>query len=207
MATIGTPAFSNSVLLNCPFDRVYMPVRNAIVFCIKDCGFVVRCALEEEDGGEVRIEKIFNLISQCRYGIHDLSRIELDAISRLPRFNMPLELGIFFGAKRFGQRSQKRKKCLILEKEPGLYRSYISNIAGHDVRAHDGDPEQAVHEVRAWLRTASQRKSVPGFSFIWDHYLHFVEDLPAMCQELQYDSDDLVFNDFIVLVETWLEQV
>ena len=50
------------------------------------------------------------MIADCRYGIHDISRTELDRDSGLPRFNMPLELGIFLGAKRFGAEEQKRKK-------------------------------------------------------------------------------------------------
>ena len=55
-----------------------------------------------DDGGQTRIDKLYGLIEACRYGIHDLSRTELDATPRLPRFNMPLELGIFLGAKRYG---------------------------------------------------------------------------------------------------------
>ena len=52
---------------------------------------------ELDDGGQTRIDKIFALIEQCRYGIHDLSPTELDAVNNLPRFNMPLELGLFLG--------------------------------------------------------------------------------------------------------------
>jgi hypothetical protein len=35
-----------------------------------------------------------DIISGCKYSIHDLSRTELDKTTRLPRFNMPLELGL-----------------------------------------------------------------------------------------------------------------
>ena len=73
-----------------------------MVFTVHDCGFIARCALEEEDASQVRIDKIYNIIAECRYGIHDISRTELDENSGLPRFNMPLELGIFLGAKKFG---------------------------------------------------------------------------------------------------------
>ena len=46
-------------------------------------------ALEDGDAGQVRIDKIYNIIEDCRYGIHDIPRTELDAISCLPRFNTP----------------------------------------------------------------------------------------------------------------------
>ena len=105
--------YNDNVFINCPFDLVYKPLRDAMVFAIYDCGFIARCALEEDDSSEVRIDTIYNIIANCRYGIHDISRTE-DKSSKLPRFNMPLELGIFLGAKKFGIEEQKRKKCLIL---------------------------------------------------------------------------------------------
>ena len=43
-------------------------------------------------------KKICQLILESPYGIHDLSRIELDPSTQLPRFNMALELGLFLGA-------------------------------------------------------------------------------------------------------------
>ena len=113
--------YNDNVFINCPFDSVYKPLFDAMVFAIYDCGFIARCALEEEDASEVRIDKIYNIIADCRYGIHDISRTELDRDSNLPRFNMPLELGIFLGAKKFGIEEQKRKKCLVLDREQYRY--------------------------------------------------------------------------------------
>jgi hypothetical protein len=55
--------------------------------------------LEAYDSGDVRIEKILDIIDQCKLGIHDISRTELNEHS-LPRFNMPLELGLFLGKRR-----------------------------------------------------------------------------------------------------------
>ena len=91
---------ADDVFINCPFDPEYAPIFNALVFTIYACGFRPRSAKELDDGGQTRIEKLFNLIEECRFGIHDLSRTELDAVNQLPRFNMPLELGMFLGAKR-----------------------------------------------------------------------------------------------------------
>src|SRR5688572_25760997 len=96
------PRYEESVFLNVPFDGGYTSLLRALVFTVYDCGFVARCALEEEDASEIRIQKIYGLISGSKYSIHDISRTTLDPRWRLPRFNMPLELGVVLGAKRFG---------------------------------------------------------------------------------------------------------
>ncbi|MES2163913.1 MAG: hypothetical protein V4476_22365 [Pseudomonadota bacterium] len=70
--------YNNNVFINCPFDDDYKELQNAMVFAIYDCGFVPRCALEENDAGDVRFDKIRRLIELSRYGIHDISRTELD---------------------------------------------------------------------------------------------------------------------------------
>jgi len=70
----GMPRFIDSVFINCPFDREYWPIFEGIVFCIIRCGFVPRCALEEADSGQVRLEMIQRIIRNCQYTIHDLSR-------------------------------------------------------------------------------------------------------------------------------------
>ena len=49
--------------------------------------------------------------------IHDISRTELDKKTSLPRFNMPFELGLFLGAKKFGAFDQSKKRTLILDKK------------------------------------------------------------------------------------------
>lgn len=71
-----SPAFTDSVFINCPFDREYAPIFEAIVFCVVACGFVPRCALEAGDSGTVRLDKIRGLIAGSRFAVHDLSRLE-----------------------------------------------------------------------------------------------------------------------------------
>ena len=117
------------VFINCPFDDHYKDLLEAIIFVVLDCGFTPRCALEIDDGSQIRIEKIFNIISECRFGIHDISKTELEATNNLPRFNMPLELGMFLGAKRYGAGEHAKKVCLILDREKYRYQKFISDIA------------------------------------------------------------------------------
>ena len=196
--------YTDNVFINCPFDSTYKPLFDAIVFTVHDCGFMARCALEEEDTSQVRIDKIYTIIADCRYGIHDISRTELDEISGLPRFNMPLELGIFLGAKKFGVKEQKRKNCLVLDREPYRYQQFISDIAGQDIQVHNNSPEAVIKVVRNWLRTTSRRQTLPSGNIISERYQNFMRDLPQMAQDFQLEVNDLIFNDYVWVLGKWL---
>lgn len=147
------------------------------------------------------------LLEAIVFAVHDISRTELDPDTLLPRFNMPLELGIFLGAKRFGSVKQKRKNGLILDRERYRYQSFCSDIAGQDVRAHGADPDEAIKIVRNWLRAATTKSGIrmPGPVTIQRRYRAFRGDLPLMCQELQLDEHDLIFNDYTTLISSWLQ--
>ena len=196
--------YDENVFINCPFDADYKPLFDAVVFAVFDCGFVARCALEEDDGSQIRVQKIFDIISQCRLSVHDLSRVEIDKSTKLPRFNMPLELGAFLGAKHFGGGAQKKKACLILDSEKYRYQKFISDIAGQDIKAHESDPRIVIRVVRDWLRTYSQ-VSIPSGSVIWSRYRVFEGDLPLLCEELRLNLKELIFNDYVLLVSRWLK--
>jgi len=109
------------VFINCPFVPGYRPVFDAIVFSVYALGFVARCSLEDDDAGEFRLSKIERIIEECRFGINDLSAVALDAATGLPRFNMPVELGLFPGCKRFGAANQSKKRTLILGSDQYRY--------------------------------------------------------------------------------------
>ncbi len=98
-----------SVFINYPIDIEYKPLFHAAVFTVIRCDFTVRCAEGELDSSEIRLNKIYRMISECKYGIHDLSRTNLDRKTQLPRFNMPFELGLFLAAKYFGNKKQKKR--------------------------------------------------------------------------------------------------
>jgi hypothetical protein len=85
-ARMANGKYDGNVFINCPFDAGYKALFNALIFAVHDCGFVARCALEEDDGSQIRVQKIYQIISQCRLGVHDLSRVGLDRDNRLPRF-------------------------------------------------------------------------------------------------------------------------
>lgn len=196
---------ADDVFVNCPFDDAYEPTFRALIFAIYACGFRPRTARELDDAGQARIEKLYNLISECRFGIHDISRTELDAVSNLPRFNMPLELGIFLGAKRYGGIPQRAKRLLVLDVEQYRYQRFISDLAGVDIHAHNGNPDRAIRETRNWLANVS-RRVLPSANRIANLNRSFLADLPALAEELDFDPESIPYVDYERIVVGWLLQ-
>lgn len=194
---------ADDVFVNCPFDDAFAPIFHALIFAIYACSFRPRSARELDDGGQSRIEKLFTLIGECRYGIHDLSRTELDAVNHLPRFNMPLELGVFLGAKRYGGEAQKAKRLLILDVDPHRYQRFISDLAGMDIHAHGADQLRAVRETRNWLANVS-RRTLPSADRVVRLYQAFQAELPEIAREFEFDPAAIPYVDFERIVAGWL---
>jgi hypothetical protein len=196
--------YRDSVFINCPFDDEYEPIFRAIIFAVSFCGFVPRSTLEHDDASQVRIEKIYRLIGSSGLGIHDVSRTESDLETQLPRFNMPLELGVFLGAKRFGPGRHRSKRCLILDRDRYRFQKFISDIAGQDIKSHGDSPEAAIRAVCDWLRNVPGARPLPGGSHLWAKYQEFTKDLADMCARVQLTPEHLTFTDFYQLVLEWL---
>jgi len=147
---------SRGVFVNCPFDPDYKEQFDALIFAIYDCGFYPRCAWEIADSGGVRFEKICELIQECRYGIHDLSRIQIDSATQLPRFNMPLELGLAVG----WARAHPDHKWFVFESMNRRLSKSMSDLDGTDPYIHDGTVSGVMREVcNAFVRP--NQPSVP----------------------------------------------
>lgn len=199
-------SYETQVFINCPFDPAYRPLFEAVTFATYDCGFHPRSALEVDDSTQVRIAKIHGIIRQCRLAIHDISRTQIDGTTRLPRFNMPLELGIFLGAKEFGSREHRKKAGIILDTDPHRYQKYISDIAGQDIRAHGRKPDEAIRQVREFLSTHCEPGVIlPGGDKIVERYRRFRRGLPTTCSELHLDPQKLNFRDLGILIVSWLD--
>lgn len=200
------PKYTTSVFLNVPFDTRYRALFDALIFAVHDCGFVARSAFETDDGTQVRIDKLLHIIGSSKYGIHDISRTGLTGPDRLPRFNMPLELGLFMGAKHFGGPPHNRKRGLVLDRDPHRYQKFCSDIAGQDIRAHGNDPDRAIRAVRNWLCASPEAKgkTLPGADYIVRRYHAFKRQLPSLCKPENLHHKDLHFVDYANLVVVWL---
>lgn len=199
-------SYNDSVFINCPFDDDYTPLFYAIVYTVYRCGFAPQCALSEDDGTDFRLDKIVRNIEKCRLGIHDISRIEMND-SGLPRFNMPFELGIFFGAKRFGQPPHNHKNALILERTRYMYQQYISDLNGIDTKAHNNDVNIAIEKVRNWLNVASGRENIPGHRQIQSEFRKLNQLLPHVVENDGLDPKNIPFNDYCGIVEAFIMEV
>lgn len=198
--------YSNNVFINCPFDDQYKAIFEALVFVIHDCGYIARCAKEVADSGDVRITKIMRIINECKFGIHDISKADLDLTTGLARFNMPLELGIFMGCHQFSDNKghNKEKRSLIMDIERYRYRNFISDLSGQDIQSHDNNPEIAIQNVRDFLVTNSRRTSIAGSRYIIGRYNKFKADLPTICAGLHKELTELTFIEFSDTVTGWI---
>lgn len=193
-------AYNDSVFINCPFDDAYTPLLQAIVYSVYRCGFIPQSALGADDATDNRLDKIIRYIKNCRYGIHDLSRIELN-VSGFPRFNMPFELGIYFGAKKLGTKQQRNKSALVFERVKYTYQQYISDLNGIDTKAHSDDPLIVIRQIRNWLATESRRTTIPGPAKLIADFQDFIANYPAVADAAGLDPAAMPFNDFCLIVE------
>lgn len=195
------------VFVNCPFDPGFLDLFRAIVFTVKACGFDPRTAQDISDSGDVRITKIRELVAECDRGIHDLSAVALDKGTKLPRFNMPLELGMSLGAKWYGSAKQKRKRILVLDETSHQYDASTSDISGQDIKAHGRDLGQAITCVRNWL--AQDRDpalpALPGGKALTADYAEVRSFIERMIADDRLDPwDKLEHPDFLRCADSGL---
>ena len=96
-------ADGRAVFLNLPYHPSYERLFVAYITGITALGLAPRTALELT-GGARRLDRIRQLLEECRYSVHDLSYLRLDPPApRTPRFNMPFELGVAYGHSRHNE--------------------------------------------------------------------------------------------------------
>ena len=196
---MGTPDREASVFVNCPFDARFKPLLDAIVFAAAACGMHVRSALEVADSGELRLQKIMRLLEGSRYSIHDISRVEPDPETRLPRFNMPIELGAALGMKHLGRARLRDHRMLVLDTDKYRYQKFASDLAGVDISAHGDAPAKAIGAVRDFFATHFP-SPLPSPSLIEDGYTVFESALPAMAKAANQTEAELTFRDRLQLI-------
>ncbi len=192
--------FADSVFVNCPFDAAFLPLLHALVFTIHDCGYFARIATEQPIGTELRLDKIVRLIRESRLSIHDLSRVP-SSPAELPRFNMPFECGLAYGAIRYARnrKGQPLRGMLFMTAEAHQDKKTLSDLSGLDARAHEGKPERLIATVRTFL----QEQSTPGAQFRSSRNIHgrlqaFADDLATLARRGDFDLSELTSFDQLV---------
>lgn len=198
-------AFEKNVFINCPFDDGYRPILRAILFCIYDLGFQPRIAVERLNGAEARIEKLIQLIEESKFGIHDLSRLKAQRAGEIYRLNMPLELGLDIGCRRFKGGDHADKRCLIMETERYRYQAALSDLSNSDIEAHGDEPLEALTIVRNWLNTEAALDA-RGPSQIWGRFIDFIayaDDVLIAKGYSRRDVDRLPMAEWMKLMREW----
>jgi hypothetical protein len=199
-----SPSRKDSVFINCPFTDDYKKLFHCIIFCVLACGFRPRCALEAGDAGDIRLDKIVRLIKESHYSIHDLSAIELDSVNSLPRFNMPFELGLVIGCKKVAGDKYANRPILVMESNDYTSQKCLSDIAGQDLKAHQGSATRITNIVRTWLLQQSKRTGIPGYVRVQNAFDQFSRELPDLCDTAGLDFDEISYPDFVYLAQQWL---
>ncbi len=197
--------FETNVFINCPFDEDYKTLLKPLLFTVLYCGFDPQIS-ETLDSGRTRVQGIANLIEASKYSIHDLSRMEAAKAGDLARFNMPFELGLDLGCRRFKGGEHTDKRCLILDKEKYRYQKVISDLSGNDIAYHKEDPEVLIREVRNWLFHIKGEKLTSGKA-IWNTYNEFLDKLDEVVREENYSKEDLVsmpWSEYKLYVREWI---
>tara|TARA_B100001939_G_scaffold323313_1_gene314437 strand:+ start:1638 stop:2267 length:630 start_codon:yes stop_codon:yes gene_type:complete len=200
--------FETCVFINCPFDEKYEPVLQAILFCIVYLGFSPRLATERNNSAEYRLDKIAEFIEGSKYSIHDLSRCQATRKGEHYRLNMPFELGVDYGCRKYFGRGREDKKILILEEKKYRYQASISDLAGCDIQSHSGDFEKAVRKVRNWLVceadvTAEGPKRILGAYADFQEW-HYERQLEKGFSE--EDIQDYPTNELLDAMKIWVAE-
>jgi hypothetical protein len=142
------------VFLNIPYDERFKRLFLAYIAGITAFGLVPRTTLEIP-GGSRRLDRILELIQQCRYSVHDLSRVELDRQApRTPRFNMPFELGLSVCWERV---FENKHIWFVCESRSLRLTKSLSDLNGTDPYIHNGKINGVFRELcNAFVRRDRQ---------------------------------------------------
>ena len=168
--------YAKNVFINCPFDDDYYELLKGLIFTITYLGFNPRISLESSDSGQQRLEKIITLIKDSKYGIHDLSRLQSKTVDEFYRLNMPFELGIDYGLRKFNL-AYKDKKSLILEKGKFEYMKAISDINGFDIKSHSNNIVNLIESLRAWFSSTVGVRDMNSSNKIYSDFIEFNKGL------------------------------
>lgn len=183
--------FRTSVFINCPFDEEYKLLLRPMLFTLVYAGLSPRLASEKSDSLEQRIEKILRLIQECKYSIHDLSRVKSAKVNEFSRLNMPFELGIEYGCRRIAKNHLRTKRSLIFEKKRYEIQKALSDLNGVDIKCHDNKPQETVRALQHWLIETVGLNDGESPSLVWRKFNQFTDDFYKRRKAQGYSKADL----------------
>ena len=148
IALATTTRFREDVFLNVPFDEDYEPLFVALVAGLVALRRRPRSVLEIPAAGKGRLARICDLMRTCGSSVHDLSRVTLSGApgQRVPRFNMPFELGLACALDHVGDHP-----FIVREAAPYRLQRSLSDLGGIDPYLHRGTPSGVLVALSDWL--------------------------------------------------------
>lgn len=181
MARSQKPA--DRVFLNIPYDDKFESLFLAFISGICAFGFVPRATLEIATSSR-RLDRILDLIRECRYSIHDLSRVQLDDTApRTPRFNMPFELGLSVAHEK--STPGKNHQWFVCESEKFRLPKSLSDLNGTDAFIHDGTIAGLFRELCSMFRRPGRQPTVQQ---MWQIYRKLRKVLPSVLAQAGSES-------------------
>lgn len=153
----------SSVFLNVPYDSRFENLFLAYIAGISAFGFSPRATLEIPFG-ERRLDRILALIRASKYSVHDLSRVQRDGNPRLPRFNMPFELGLTIALERS---SHPDHAWIVCETVAHRVKRSLSDLDGTDAYIHGGTIAGIFRELRNAFVGSSRQPTVRQMAQIY----------------------------------------
>ena len=173
----GHSARNRSVFLNLPFDKRREKIGIALISGIVSVGLIPRSVVELPPHAN-RLDRLLELVGACSYSFHDLSAVGLCADApRVPRFNMPFELGLVVG-----RWHSTNHQFRILETKPHRIQKSLSDMNGFDPMIHGGTVEgvfDVISEAFAHLRSRPL-SSTQDFALVYRAVRKFDDVLPPV---------------------------
>ncbi len=213
MAALPNPDFEKNVFINCPYDKDYTRLLHPLLFTVLYLEFNPRIASELNDSGELRMTKICELIELSKYSIHDLSRNKSKKKKESYRLNMPFELGIDYGCRKFAAQQEDKKylegkRFLVVGNDRRSLADAFSDFNGMDPQTHDDQPVNMMRIVNFWLSGFKGKIEAPTKK-IWGKFNLFMQNFAEERMAEGFTDDDIyemptVF--FIGYIKEWLEK-
>lgn len=199
---------NESVFINCPYDVKYQNLLRHILFTVRFLGYNPRFALETTDCSENRLGKIQDLIVESKYSIHDISRMIAKKKGEFARMNLPFELGMDIGCKKFSCDEQHTTKLfLILETKRYDYLKSLSDLAGFDIKSHQNRPLNLTRAIRDWFVENHLSVCDKSPQYIVNQYTFFYGDLYLNRRNGGYTEEtinDIPLIELLREIDAWI---
>ncbi len=119
---------------------------------------------------------------------------------------MPFELGIDFGARRYGAPPLDVKKHLVLEKDRYEFQRTLSDLSGSDIKHHNNEPEDVVRAVRNWCVETAGLKNISSPNSLWNKFTEFAAafyDARKAEGFSKKDLDMMPLTEYVLFIQNW----